>query len=188
PYTIVQSKDDVGHGTEMACIIAGSGKDENLTGVVPECDLAIVKLDRAFKKYTDYFFAKGDAVKYRNVDILLAMKYLYNLSFQYNKPMVIYIPMGTNFGAHDGSSILERYINDISNKRGIAVIASSGNQGNTNTHADGIITEMGDNKTIELDVGEDQDGIMMIILGYKPDKFKLSIISPSGELIENANP
>ena len=47
---------------------------------------------------------------------------------------------------------------------------------------------MGDNKTIELDVGEDQDGIMMIILGYKPDKFKLSIISPSGELIENANP
>lgn len=188
PYTIVQSKDDVGHGTEMACIIAGSGKDENLTGVVPECDLAIVKLDRAFKKYTDYFFAKCDAVKYRNVDILLAMKYLYNLSFQYNKPMVIYIPMGTNFGAHDGSSILERYINDISNKRGIAVIASSGNQGNTNTHADGIITEMGDNKTIELDVGEDQDGIMMIILGYKPDKFKLSIISPSGELIENANP
>ncbi|MDM0859038.1 S8 family peptidase [Clostridium perfringens] len=188
PYTIVQSKDDVGHGTEMACIIAGSGKDENLTGVVPECDLAIVKLDRAFKKYTDYFFAKGDDVKYRNVDILLAMKYLYNLSFQYNKPMVIYIPMGTNFGAHDGSSILERYINDISNKRGIAVIASSGNQGNTNTHADGIITEMGDNKTIELDVGEDQDGIMMIILGYKPDKFKLSIISPSGELIENANP
>ena len=188
PYTIVQSKDDVGHGTEMACIIAGSGKDENLTGVVPECDLAIVKLDRAFKKYTDYFFAKSDAIKYRNVDILLAMKYLYNLSFQYNKPMVIYIPMGTNFGAHDGSSILERYINDISNKRGIAVIASSGNQGNTNTHADGIITEMGDNKTIELDVGEDQDGIMMIILGYKPDKFKLSIISPSGELIENANP
>ncbi len=188
PYTIVQSKDDVGHGTEMACIIGGSGKDESLTGVVPECDLAIVKLDRAFKKYTDYFFAKGDAVKYRNVDILLAMKYLYNLSFQYNKPMVIYIPMGTNFGAHDGSSILERYINDISNKRGIAVIASSGNQGNTNTHADGIITEVGDSKTIELDVGVDQEGIMMIILGYKPDKFKLSIISPSGELIEDANP
>lgn len=188
PYTIVQSKDEVGHGTEMACIIGGSGKDESLTGVVPECDLAIVKLDRAFKKYTDYFFAKGDAVKYRNVDILLAMKYLYNLSFQYNKPMVIYIPMGTNFGAHDGSSILERYINDISNKRGIAVVASSGNQGNTNTHADGIITEVGDSKTIELDVGADQEGIMMIILGYKPDKFKLSIISPSGELIEDANP
>lgn len=188
PYTIVQSKDDVGHGTEMACIIAGSGKDESLTGVVPECDIAIVKLDRAFKKYTDYFFAKGDAVKYRNVDILLAMKYLYILSFQYNKPMVIYVPMGTNFGAHDGSSILERYINNISNKRGIAVVASSGNQGNTNTHADGIITEVGESKTIELDVGENQEGIMMIILGYKPDKFKLSIISPSGELIENANP
>ncbi|MDV5107068.1 hypothetical protein R2R32_15530 [Clostridium perfringens] len=53
---------------------------------------------------------------------------------------------------------------------------------------DGIITEVGDSKTIELDVGADQEGIMMIILGYKPDKFKLSIISPSGELIEYANP
>lgn len=188
PYTIVQSKDNVGHGTEMACIIAGSGKDESLKGVAPECDIAVVKLDEASKKYTDYFFAKGDGVKYRNIDIFLAMKYLYNLSFKYNKPMIIYIPIGTNFGAHDGSSILERYINTISNKRGIAVVASSGNQGNTNTHADGIINNVGDSKTIELEVGENQNGIMMIILGYKTDKFKLSIISPSGEIIENANP
>ncbi|ELC8443437.1 S8 family peptidase [Clostridium perfringens] len=188
PYTIVSSKDDIGHGTEMTCIIAGSGKDTSLTGVVPECDIAVVKLDQAFKNYTDYFFAKGDAAKYRNIDILLAIKYLYNLSFQYNKPIVIYVPVGSNFGAHDGSSILERYIDEISNKRGVAVVASSGNQGNTDTHADGIITETGLSKTMELEVGEDQHGLIMIILGYKPDKFRLSIISPSGEIIQNANP
>lgn len=188
PYTIVPSKDDIGHGTEMTCIIAGSGKDISLTGVVPDCDIAVVRLDQAFKKYTDYFFAKGDTAKYRNIDILLAIKYLYNLSFQYNKPVVIYIPVGSNFGAHDGSSILERYIDEISNKRGIAVVASSGNQGNTDTHADGIITEVGLSKTMELEVGEGQHGLMMIILGYKPDKFRLSIISPSGEIIQNANP
>lgn len=188
PYTIVSSKDDIGHGTEMACIIAGSGKDTSLTGVVPECDIAVVRLDQAFKNYTDYFFAKGDVAKYRNIDILLAIKYLYNLSFQYNKPIVIYVPVGSNFGAHDGSSILERYIDEISNKRGVAVVASSGNQGNTDTHADGIITETGLSKTMELEVGEDQHGLIMIILGYKPDKFRLSIISPSGEIIQNANP
>lgn len=188
PYTIVPSKDDIGHGTEMTCIIAGSGKDASLTGVVPESDIAVVRLDKAFKKYTDYFFAKGDAVKYRNIDILLAIKYLYNLSFQYNKPIVIYVPVGSNFGAHDGSSILERYIDEISNKRGVAVVASSGNQGNTDTHADGIIAETGLSKTMELEVGEDQQGLIMIILGYKPDKFRLSIISPSGEIVQNANP
>ena len=172
----------------MTCIIAGSGKDASLTGVVPESDIAVVRLDKAFKKYTDYFFAKGDAVKYRNIDILLAIKYLYNLSFQYNKPIVIYVPVGSNFGAHDGSSILERYIDEISNKRGVAVVASSGNQGNTDTHADGIIAETGLSKTMELEVGEDQQGLIMIILGYKPDKFRLSIISPSGEIVQNANP
>lgn len=188
PYTIVPSKDEYGHGTEMSCIIAGSGKDPSLIGVVPECDIAVVKLDEAFKKYTDYFFAQGDVVKYRNVDILLAMKYLYNLSFQYKKPVVIYVPVGSNFGAHDGTSILERYINEISNKRGIAVVASSGNQGNTNTHADGFISEAKQSKTIELEVGENQKGLMMNILGYKPDKFRLSIISPSGEIVQNANP
>lgn len=188
PYTIVPSKDEYGHGTEMSCIIAGSGKDPSLIGVVPECDIAVVKLDEAFKKYTEYFFAQGDVVKYRNVDILLAMKYLYNLSFQYKKPVVIYVPVGGNFGAHDGTSILERYINEISNKRGIAVVASSGNQGNTNTHADGFISEAKQSKTIELEVGENQKGLMMNILGYKPDKFRLSIISPSGEIVQNANP
>ncbi len=31
------------------------------------------------------------------------------------------------------------------------VVASSGNQGNTNTHADGIIAEVGQSKTIELE-------------------------------------
>lgn len=188
PYTIVPSKDEYGHGTEMSCIIAGSGKDPSLIGVVPECDIAVVKLDEAFKKYTDYFFAQGDVIKYRNVDILLAMKYLYNLSFQYKKPVVIYVPVGSNFGAHDGTSILERYINEISNKRGIAVVASSGNQGNTNTHSDGFISEAKQSKTIELEVGENQKGLMMNILGYKPDKFRLSIISPSGEIVQNANP
>lgn len=188
PYSIVPSKDEYGHGTEMTCIIAGSGKDNSLTGVVPEADIAIVKLDEAFKKYTDYFFTEGDAVKYRNVDILLAMKYLYSLSFEYDKPIVIYVPVGSNFGAHDGTSILERYIDEISNKRGIAVVASSGNQGNTNTHTDGIILETKQDKTIELQVGEEQSGLMMIILGYKPDKFRLSVISPSGEIIDNANP
>lgn len=188
PYSIVESRDDYGHGTEMSCIIAGSGKDNDLKGVVPEADIAIVKLDEAFKKYTDYFFTKGDGLKYRNIDILLAMKYLYNLSFEYDKPIVIYVPVGSNFGAHDGTSILERYIDEISNKRGVAVVASSGNQGNTDTHADGIISERGKNKTIELQVGEKQDGLMMIILGDKPDKFRLSIISPSGEIIDNANP
>ncbi|MGG5463242.1 S8 family peptidase [Clostridium sp. B9] len=188
PYTIVPSKDEVGHGTEMSCIIAGSGKDEQLAGVVPESDIVVVKLDQAFKKYIDYFFVQGDTPKYRNVDILLAMKYLYGLSFEYKKPVVIYVPVGSNFGAHDGTSILERYIDEISNKRGIAVVASSGNQGNTDTHTDGVILETGLNKTIELEVGKDQKGLMMIILGYKPDKFRLSIISPSGEIIENANP
>ena len=51
PYEIVPSKDEIGHGTNMAGIIGATGKNPNLKGVVPECDFVVVKLieDIAYK-------------------------------------------------------------------------------------------------------------------------------------------
>lgn len=185
PYTIVPSKDENGHGTKMASIAGGRGKNRDFIGAAPNCDFIIVKLKEAFKTSSDFFYAQNNVPMYKNTDIILAVKYLYTQAIKYQKPIVILIGVGGNLGPHSGESNLERYINQISTKRGIIVVNSSGNQGNTDTHTSAKIPGVGLNSIIEVNIDKNQKGLILQIYGKKPDKFTLSISSPSGETIKN---
>lgn len=189
PYDIVPSKDENGHGTKMAGIVGARGRDREIIGVAPDCQFIIIKLEEAAQEYVDFYFAKGDKPKYRNTDMLMSLKYLYELSFSLNKPMVIYLPLGSNIGDHSGDSVLERYIDTkISKKNSLVAVTSTGNEGNSDTHTSGEIERSGDSKTIELYCGKEQRGLFLIIYAKRPSKIKLGITSPSGETFEDTNP
>ncbi|WP_142711911.1 S8 family peptidase [Clostridium perfringens] len=189
PYDIVPSKDDYGHGTKMAGIVGARGINREIVGVAPDCEFIIIKLQEASKEYVDFYYAKGDKAKYRNTDIIMALKYLYELSFTLNKPMIIYLPLGSNLGDHAGASILERYVDTkISGRNSLFVVTSTGNQGNTDTHTSGEIKSNGDSQIIELNCGKEQKGLVLQIYAQRPIKIKLGILSPSGERFENTNP
>lgn len=189
PYDIVPSKDDYGHGTKMAGIVGARGINREIVGVAPDCEFIIIKLQEAAKEYVDFYYAKGDKAKYRNTDIIMALKYLYELSFTLNKPMIIYLPLGSNLGDHAGASILERYVDTkISGRNSLFVVTSTGNQGNTDTHTSGRIKSNGDSQIIELNCGKEQQGLVLQIYAQRPSKIKLGILSPSGEIFENTNP
>ena len=189
PYDIVPSKDDYGHGTKMAGIVGARGINREIVGVAPDCEFIIIKLQEASKEYVDFYYAKGDKAKYRNTDIIMALKYLYELSFTLNKPMIIYLPLGSNLGDHAGASILERYVDTkISGRNSLFVVTSTGNQGNTDTHTSGRIKSNGDSQIIELNCGKEQQGLVLQIYAQRPSKIKLGILSPSGEIFENTNP
>lgn len=188
PYTIVPSKDEIGHGTEMACILGGRGRRRELLGAAPDCTFAAVKLQQAEPDYTDYFRAQGDAPKYKNIDIMVAIKYLYDLANILNMPLVIYLPLGSNLGAHDGSNVIEIYIDSVSRKRGRVIVTSTGNEGNSDTHASGLIRGNGEIYTLDLNVPSDQRGIFFNIYARRPDKISLSIVSPSGQVISRLTP
>ncbi|EHR1327703.1 MAG: S8 family peptidase [Clostridium perfringens] len=189
PYDIVPSKDDYGHGTKMAGIVGARGINREIVGVAPDCEFIIIKLQEASKEYVDFYYAKGDKAKYRNTDIIMTLKYLYELSFTLNKPMIIYLPLGSNLGDHAGASILERYVDTkISGRNSLFVVTSTGNQGNTDTHTSGEIKSNGDSQIIELNCGKEQKGLVLQIYAQRPSKIKLGILSPSGERFENTNP
>ncbi|MDM0472027.1 S8 family peptidase [Clostridium perfringens] len=189
PYDIVPSKDDYGHGTKMAGIVGARGMNREIVGVAPDCEFIIIKLQEADKEYVDFYYAKGDKAKYRNTDTIMALKYLYELSFTLNKPMIIYLPLGSNLGDHAGASILERYVDTkISGRNSLFVVTSTGNQGNTDTHTSGRIKSNGDSQIIELNCGKEQQGLVLQIYAQRPSKIKLGILSPSGEIFENTNP
>ncbi|WP_373689075.1 S8 family serine peptidase [Clostridium sp. YIM B02551] len=188
PYTIVPSKDTVGHGTNMAGITAAKGVNPDLTGVAPLSSLAIIKLNPVTMAGREAFGVYGDAIAYRTSAIFPAIRYLYQLSSKLKKPIVIYAPLCTNVGAHNGESTTERYINEISKYNGVVVVTPVGNQGNSSTHTSGIIQNTGDTSLIELRVGSNQKSIRFEIWISRPDKVSLSITSPTGEIIQRIVP
>lgn len=178
PYSIVPSKDEVGHGTKMAGIIGGRGKNPAFIGGAPDCEFVIVKLKPTY--VTD----KGEPV-YTPASILLALTLFNSLLKKPDMPpIVVYLPLGSNLGSHDGNSLLDKNIDRYSETIGTVVVTSTGNQGNQQVHVSGTIENTGDSKIIELKVSPTQKNIIMQIWIKKPDKVSLSIISPSGEVIE----
>lgn len=185
PYTIVNSRDEIGHGTSMAGIIAGRGRNPQLTGAAPDAQIVAVKLKQAKgSSLQDLGILEPKVPVYLNTDVVLAIKYLFNVARQLNKPIVIYVPLGTNSGGHDGSTILERYIDSISEVRGLAVVTGTGNEGDADIHTSGKIDKTGDTKTIELKVDETERDITFSIWVNRPDKVSIGITSPSGEVID----
>jgi len=184
PYAIVPSRDEIGHGTEVAGII-GAGGNAGVTGAAPDCEFLIVKLKEANPAVLQEFPQVNVTIpEYQTSDILLALKYLYDTQRKLNKPMAICIALGSNYGGHDGSARIERYIDYFSVRSGIAVVGGTGNEGDAANHTSGVFTESGEVRIIELQVADNQIGIEVNIWFNRPDRISVAIISPSGEILE----
>ena len=186
PYSIVPSKDDIGHGTRLAGIIGGRGINPDLKGAAPDCQFVIVKLSRATKVELDAaVIDKTDVPSYTPWSALLALRYIIAVARELKRPVVVFEPLGSNMGSHIGNGIVEVSINNYTAQSGTVVVVPAGNQGNTDTHTEGIIESTGDIKDIEIRIGEKQKNLPIEIWVNKPNRVKLSIVSPSGEVIDN---
>lgn len=188
PYAIVPSQDLIGHGTNMAGIVGARGANPNIIGVAPRCKFAIVRLVQSNKRLKDEFAVYGDIPVYSTVAIVLGIKYLSDLASKLQIPMVMLIPLGANLGPRDGLSSTERYLDDISNSRGISCVVPTGNEGDGENHAYGKIAIGGESSDIELKIDGNQRNIRFEIWVQKPDRFYLSIISPTGEVVPRVPP
>ena len=184
PYDIVNTKDENGHGTAVAGIVGAKGIGE-VKGAAPDCNFVIVKLKEAKKNFLEEEGVdKSDVLAFSSSDIILAMKYIYEVSKELKKPLVIVLPIGTNKGAHDGTSTVERYIDEISKMNGIAVVTGTGNQGESSTHHSGKFIKKDEIINVELKVADDERSLNFNIWCRKPDKISIGMVSPSGEVIE----
>lgn len=185
PYSIVPSKDEIGHGTMVAGIVGGRGVNPELKGAAPDCEFVVVKLAQANEYELNKAYIDPKKIGYAYWNMLLGLRYAATVGNEVNRPIVIYIPLGTNMASHSGDDIVDRSIENFSRQVGTLVITNTGNQGNTGTHAEGIIENDGDIKDIEVRVGKNQSVLPIEIYINKPNIVTLSIISPSGEIIDN---
>lgn len=177
PFEAVKHKETDGHGTHVAGIAAGNGRAEDTCqpegtyiGVAPEADLIIVNL------------ASYDGDWVESTNLTSAITYIFAKATALGKPAVINISLGDHIGPHDGTSLLERYIDSSLNNTpvGRAIVVAAGNEGNKNRHATGTITAGGaQTATIEFLVPAGlKYGVVFDLWYAGSDRFDVSISSP----------
>lgn len=163
---IVGSEDISGHGTAVAGIAAGN--DGAFRGVAPESELVVVKLGSPRQEGFP-----------RTTELMLGVDYAVRKALEYNMPMAINISFGNTYGSHDGTSLLERYLDDVSNLGRIAICVGMGNEGRSAGHTSGTLVS-GQQQIIELAVQERQTSLNIQIWKAYLDEMEIALITPSG--------
>lgn len=187
PLLIVPSIDEVGHGTFLAGIAAGNRKEEeNFSGVVPNAEIAVVKLKQAKKNLLDFWCIPNDVIAFQKNDLIMGIRYLALLASQMNRPISIMIGIGTSQGAHDERGALSTYLSILASRVGVCLTICGGNEGNSGHHYLGNVT--GASNKMEMIVGSNVSGFSMEFWGSTPVNFSIDIIAPSGEYIPRIAP
>ena len=167
---LVPSVDISGHGTHVAGIACGNGRASKgrYRGVAYNADIIVVKLGASI----------GSSFP-KTTQLMEAVNFVIAIATQLKKPISINISFGNNYGSHDGNSLLESFINDVSNLWKTNIIVGTGNEGATGHHAMGILN---DNEVAQVDiaVGENEASLNLQIWKNFYDEFDVEIESPEG--------
>lgn len=172
---IVPSTDLSGHGTHVTGIAAGNGRASagRYRGVAYESELLIVKLGTSV----------GNSFP-RTTQLMAAVDYVIKKATELKKPIAINLSFGNNYGAHNGLSLLESYLNDAANLWKTCICIGTGNDGNTGRHAQGIVgrdfTDASGSTVIELAVGNYEASLNLQLWKNYYDDFDIELISPGG--------
>jgi subtilisin family serine protease len=164
-FGIVPSIDTSGHGTAVAGIAAASAQ-KSYRGVAYAAELIIIKLG---KSSTDGFP--------RTTEIMRGVTYALRKAEQYNMPLVINLSFGNSYGAHDGSSLLERFLDNAAEIGRTVICAGSGNEADAAGHIAGDVRE---NTVAELAVADYETTLNIQLWKNYSDEYRISIISPGG--------
>ena len=170
---LVPSTDPSGHGTAVAAIAAGNGREGNgvYRGVAYESELMVVKLGTPL---TDSFP--------RTTQLMKALDLVVRRARDMNRPLAVNISFGNTYGSHDGTSLLETFINDMSNIGRNVIVAGTGNEGTGAGHRAGSLV-MGQEENAELSIAPYETGMGVQLWKSYVDQFSIRLVTPSGEVI-----
>lgn len=167
--TMVPSRDVTGHGTAVAAIAAGNGlsSDGQYVGAAPESELIIVKLGNG-----------GRGAFPRTTELMRALTYAVRKAVEAARPVAINLSFGNTYGSHDGTSLLERFVDNISEIGRNVICVGSGNEGAAGGHAAGRIE---DTVRVELAVAPYERSVNVQLWKQYVDRFRITLIAPGGE-------
>ena len=169
-YRLIPSRDLTGHGTAVAGIAAGRSLDGRYTGAAPAAELIVVKLG----------LPREDSFP-RTTEIMRGVTYALRKALELNQPLVINLSFGNSYGSHDGSSLLERFLDNASEIGKTVICVGSGNEGAARGHFAGNIAR---DSRVELAVGNYERNLNIQLWKNYSDVFRIRLQAPGGEEAE----
>ncbi|MDD3206677.1 MAG: S8 family serine peptidase [Lachnospiraceae bacterium] len=179
---VVPSIDASGHGTSVAGIAAGNGNERgnNYQGVAPESTLIIVKLGTPQREGFP-----------RTTELMRALTFVVNRAIYYGKPVAVNLSFGNTYGAHNGSSLLERFMDNVSEIGKSVICVGSGNEGAAAGHVAGSLQKISSSEGgsgisqqfVELAVAPYERTINVQLWKNYVDEMTVTILAPDGSRI-----
>lgn len=179
---VVPGEDLSGHGTAVLGIAAGgTGAGSILpggagavsrraaTGIAFESSLAVVKLGTP----------KPDGFP-RTTELMQAVNFLIETALSMNMPLVINISFGNSYGAHNGMSLLESYLDAVAGVWKNCIVIGTGNEGARQGHTAGRLSE-GMTVDIPFVISEYERAINVQIWKNGFDVADVELVAPGGQ-------
>lgn len=177
PERIVPSFDATGHGTAVAAIAAAGGRlsGGQFMGVAPESELLVVKMGTP----------APDSFP-RTTELMRALTYVVNKAVALGRPIAVNLSFGNTYGSHDGTSLVERFLDNVAEIGRTVVCVGSGNEGAAGGHVAGSFGRNegpGEMRQIELSIGNYQRTVSVQLWKEYVDEFGIVLNSPGGHRI-----
>ena len=177
-FRLVPSRDVSGHGTAVTGVAAGSRVNTEsggiYQGIAPESDLLIVKLgtprEGGFPKTTE---------------IMRAVTYAVRKGIELGKPVVINLSFGNSYGSHDGSSLIERFLDNAAEIGRTVICVGAGNEGDSAGHYAGYVENT---QVVEISVGEYERSLSIQFWKQFSDELRIRLRAPDNTLVVLTNP
>lgn len=197
-FELLPTVDTSGHGTAVAGIAAGyseggggiSGFYEGTRyyrGAAPEAELLVVKL------------GLPDAASFpRTTEIMRGVTWAVRKAQELRMPLAVNLSFGNSYGAHDGSSLLERFLDNTAEIGRTVICVGSGNDGASAGHLSGRLEGTGGAGTgsgqtapgagtaartadVEIAVGEYESSLSIQLWKNYSDVYRIRLRSPGGQ-------
>lgn len=170
-YAVVPSRDISGHGTAVMGIAAGNGRESGgiFRGVADKSEILVVKLGNPLEGSFP-----------RTTELIQGIDYCIRQARLRNQPLALNISFGNSYGSHEGNSLLETYLNQVSNLGKAAICAGMGNEGRSRGHTAVTLSE-NETRDVEVSVGTYQTSFNIQIWKNYVDEISLEVISPGGQ-------
>lgn len=161
----VVTVDTSGHGTAVAAIAAGN------SGVAYESELIVVRLGQP----------RAESFP-RTTELMQAVNYVIEKAVEIGRPVAINLSFGNTYGSHAGNSLVETYLDDMSNFWKSVLVIGTGNEGNAAGHTEAIL-QMGRDTEIPFLIQSYETSLNIQIWKSYVDDILLELISPEGQRV-----
>lgn len=170
---IVPSEDISGHGTSVLGIGAGNGRGSGgrFRGVAYEADIIVVKLG-----------TPGEGSFPRTTELMEGVDYCIRKAVELDMPVAVNLSFGNNYGAHNGSSLLENYLDTVAGVGKNVICVGMGNEGVAGVHKALTLTQE-ETVEVEFSIGEFQTSTNLQLWKSYADQVRIFIENPAGTVI-----